>query len=772
MSKAQLLKYSNEKSADRLWSRIKNDNAAQTEQLKVRSLREITNLKMKKDESIDEYLNRAEALKNQCIQLGKEIEEYELKMKVRERQKSGVQCYNCRKIGHTTSECYGKKKCYNCHGINHIAAECKVQKKFHTQRGRFVGRARGRGRGNSKTEKRTSDEAVMTVSERTHTYRKQQKYENTNKEQTECAWLLDSGSTSHMANNKEIFDSLKTDEREIGLAGKEGKILNSTNIGEIVVKHFSIVHGKTPYEIWHGRRTNIRYMKIFGCIAYLLNKHKTREKFELKTIEGIFVGYVSNNTYRIYIPETGKIRCDCDIKFNENRNGVEILSNKENKESPMKKELIIIRLESEDRIKEMKHMEELGNNGEERVETNSSDYEDANSIERENDRNIQDDIDNEDELEQRSTIEQEPIMIKERGRPKGTTKDAMKVRRYTEIEENKEKDRTNNVKRSKRISDKQTVMLTTDKEIPRDVTEAKNSDNWYKWQVAMDQEMASIKKHGVWNIVPRPENKRVIPYDMVTILSSQEFEDKCMKSIRKEIDLKDIGPSKSILGMQIEQKGGNIYVHQKKYIERLLYSYGMMECNAVTLPIDVNVKMENYEESEKCNTAEYQELMGKNKQPQKGIECETDASWDRTKDTKSFTGLLIYRNGDLLHWKCKKQRTVALSSTESEIDAMLDGVKESIWIGNLIKEIGLDDSIKRGIRCDNLNAVKLANGGNFKTKCKLLNRKCHFIREAVKDEELEVYHTASDNMNADCLTKPLSGPRLLKNVKFILNTGQ
>ena len=33
----------------------------------------------------------------------------------------------------------------------------------------------------------------------------------------------------------------------------------------------------------------------------------------------------------------------------------------------------------------------------------------------------------------------------------------------------------------------------------------------------------------------------------------------------------------------------------------------------------------------------------------KGIRCEMDASWDSTKDAKSFSELLLCRNGDLIH---------------------------------------------------------------------------------------------------------------------------
>lgn len=79
MSKAQLLKYSREKSADKLWSLIKHDMANETEQLRARSLSELSTIQIKSDESVDAFLNRAEALRNQCVQLGRRIEDYELK---------------------------------------------------------------------------------------------------------------------------------------------------------------------------------------------------------------------------------------------------------------------------------------------------------------------------------------------------------------------------------------------------------------------------------------------------------------------------------------------------------------------------------------------------------------------------------------------------------------------------------------------------------------------------------------------------------------------
>jgi len=308
--------------------------------------------------------------------------------------------------------------------------------------------------------------------------------------------------------------------------------------------------------------------------------------------------------------------------------------------------------------------------------------------------------------------------------------------------------------------------------------------------------------------------------DMPTVSSDDKFEKRYIDKIREYIDIKDLGEAKVVLGMQVDQKEGKLYVHQKTYIEKLLELYGMKECNAVKTPMDIHTKFENCEESKKTDVLAYQELLGrlmylsvhtrpdlsfalsclsqfnndpkemhinalkrilrylrgtvdyrleyKKRNPGVRVKCESDASWDRTKDAKSFTGLLLYVDGNLIHWRSRKQFIVALSTTESELEAMLEGLKEIVWSSKLIQEIESTEETSRELYCDNLNAVKLANGGNFKTKSKLMNRKCHYIRETVK-EGIVIKHVPS-NMAADCLTKPLGASTLSKHVKQIMNT--
>lgn len=99
--------------------------------------------------------------------------------------------------------------------------------------------------------------------------------------------------------------------------------------------------------------------------------------------------------------------------------------------------------------------------------------------------------------------------------------------------------------------------------------------------------------------------------DMPTVSSDDKFEKTYIKKIKEQINIKDIEEAKTVLGMQIEQQEGRIYVHQKNYIDKLLKLYGMEDCNAVGSPIDINQKLDEYEGNERCDTKLYQELLGR-----------------------------------------------------------------------------------------------------------------------------------------------------------------
>jgi hypothetical protein len=52
---------------------------------------------------------------------------------------------------------------------------------------------------------------------------------------------------------------------------------------------------KTPYEIWRGKKTHGKVLHTFGSKCYILRDRENLGKFDTKSDEGIFLGYVTNS---------------------------------------------------------------------------------------------------------------------------------------------------------------------------------------------------------------------------------------------------------------------------------------------------------------------------------------------------------------------------------------------------------------------------------------------------------------------------------------------
>ena len=64
---------------------------------------------------------------------------------------------------------------------------------------------------------------------------------------------------------------------------------------------------KTPYELWKGRKPNVKYFRIFGSTCFILKDREKVGKFYSRSDERIFLGYSSTSkTYRVYNKRTKK----------------------------------------------------------------------------------------------------------------------------------------------------------------------------------------------------------------------------------------------------------------------------------------------------------------------------------------------------------------------------------------------------------------------------------------------------------------------------------
>ena len=48
---------------------------------------------------------------------------------------------------------------------------------------------------------------------------------------------------------------------------------------------------KTPQEVWTGKKPSIKYLKVFGCDAYVHVPKEKRSKLDNKGKKCIFIGY-------------------------------------------------------------------------------------------------------------------------------------------------------------------------------------------------------------------------------------------------------------------------------------------------------------------------------------------------------------------------------------------------------------------------------------------------------------------------------------------------
>lgn len=79
------------------------------------------------------------------------------------------------------------------------------------------------------------------------------------------------------------------------------------------------LEGKTPYELWKGKKPNLSHLKIFGSEAMVHVPKEKRHKWDKKSVKMIFMGYCdSSKGYRLMDPKTLKIIKSRDVIFIEN----------------------------------------------------------------------------------------------------------------------------------------------------------------------------------------------------------------------------------------------------------------------------------------------------------------------------------------------------------------------------------------------------------------------------------------------------------------------
>ena len=223
--------------------------------------------------------------------------------------------------------------------------------------------------------------------------------------------------------------------------------------------------------------------------------------------------------------------------------------------------------------------------------------------------------------------------------------------------------------------------------------------------------------------------------------------------------MKDLGRLKYFLGIEVLRSNRGIFISQKKYVLDLLAEVGMLDCKPIEPPMMVNHGLQMREGGEPTNCMQYQRLVGKliylehtrpdiayavgvvsrfmhipqvqhmeavirilrylKGSPGRGILYQknghldlcayTSADWagDRD-DRKSTSGYFTLVGGNLVTWRSKKQKVVALSSAEAEFRGVVNGIAEVLWPRKLLTELGYIPTKSCELYCDNQAAINIS----------------------------------------------------------------
>eukprot|EP00253_Pinus_taeda_P017845 PITA_17845 len=111
----------------------------------------------------------------------------------------------------------------------------------------------------------------------------------------------------------------------------------------------------------------------------------------------------------------------------------------------------------------------------------------------------------------------------------------------------------------------------------------------------------------------------------------------------------------------------------------------------------------------------------------------TDADWaGRSVDRKSTSGYCFSVGSRMISWCSRKQKLVALSSTEEEYIEASTTMCEAIWLRKLLVSLFRKKMEATMVLYDNQSCIKFSENPIFHDRSKNIDIKCHFIGDCVQ----------------------------------------
>ncbi|GKE29166.1 hypothetical protein Tco_1444550 [Tanacetum coccineum] len=136
-----------------------------------------------------------------------------------------------------------------------------------------------------------------------------------------------------------------------------------------------------------------------------------------------------------------------------------------------------------------------------------------------------------------------------------------------------------------------------------------------------------------------------------------------------------------------------------------------------------------------------------------------DADHAGCQDTRRSTSRSAQFLGDkLVSWSSKKQKSTAISTTETEYIAMSGCYAQILWMRSQLSDYGFDFN-KIPLYYDNRSAIALYCNNVQHSRSKHIDIRNHFIREQVEKGVVELYFVTMDYELVDIFTMALPRER-------------
>eukprot|EP00268_Persea_americana_P063544 TRINITY_DN82513_c0_g1_i1.p1 TRINITY_DN82513_c0_g1~~TRINITY_DN82513_c0_g1_i1.p1 ORF type:complete len:453 (-),score=74.75 TRINITY_DN82513_c0_g1_i1:7-1176(-) len=301
----------------------------------------------------------------------------------------------------------------------------------------------------------------------------------------------------------------------------------------------------------------------------------------------------------------------------------------------------------------------------------------------------------------------------------------------------------------------------------------------------------------------------IVYVDDMVVTGNDHEERKALQSyLSKEFEMKDLGHLRYFLGIEVSRSNKGILLSQRKYALDLLQETGMSACQPADTPIEEGMKLCIEANQVPVDKRRYQRLVGRlmylahtrpnlayalsivsqymhnpgeqhmnavmrimrylKSAPGNGIlftknencrsvDAYTDADWAGAVDDRlSTSGYFTFVGGNLVTWRSKKQNVIARSSTEAEFRGMALGICETLWIRNLLRDLGYPLQQPIRLYCDNKAACDITHNPVQHDRTKHMEVDRFFIKEKLDEKIVELPKIKSEDQLVDILTKAVS----------------